>query len=274
MERSPDWVCSRCATANWAGSDECWRCGVGRTERRVLLAGEWLLTLAVGSVVVAVAVGAIAYAQLTSQPPPIAAAPTRSPSMAPAASPTLVPPAPTIPTSYITPRPTLLSTPGATPLATSPRTTPTPLPPTPAPTSDWTYSAYLTSVAYTNDVNFTYTVLIPDALWDSAAKLFGVYCQYSTGEAIAACEIQYMEEIGHGVLEPAKNHLAWMMENPPASCFSDAYAADRAVAKAYIKAANFLLSWDTAGWDAWIGTADARKRTFLNDFASYFRDCR
>jgi hypothetical protein len=78
-----------------------------------------------------------------------------------------------------------------------------------------------------------------------------------------------------------QRHLTFMSSRPAASCFRDAYAADRAIAKEWLTilppAGPWLYGQDTPEGRAderVVDAAMARTNGFLRNFAAFFADCR
>ena len=143
--------------------------------------------------------------------------------------------------------------------------------------SGWTAAAYQTAVAWENSVSQTYVVAIPPNAFDLA--YFSCCTPGTTPDERNAAQEEALI-----YLDAAKGaintHLAWMTNHAAATCFKDAYAADRTVANAWLKWFN---SWQLAGGQytpegrAQIQTYNqvtAQNSAFLSAVNGYFNDCR
>jgi len=135
--------------------------------------------------------------------------------------------------------------------------------------SGYTQAEYETAIAFENLVDEDYNIEIPNAERDAAAKLAGTYCQGAIDHS--ACLAAEVTSIT-GPMEAAANaELTFMQDNPPAACFAAAYAADRAVANAYVVAAADIR--DTMVMGPSVQKADAMAESFLARFEGYFHGC-
>lgn len=165
--------------------------------------------------------------------------------------------------------------PSATPSAARHTASPAPArtpAPTPRPTVD-TARLAARAAAYVASVNATYGVAIPATLASSGAALQGASCDASVPATYQACLDGYIAQIGGDVRDAARAHLTSMDQHPPLACYRDAYAADRAVAKAWVAAANTLLRGDVAGWGSAATAARDADRRLRRQLASYFDNC-
>ena len=184
------------------------------------------------------------------------------------------------------------STGGNGPGGTAPQPTPaTAVPPAgPTPTTGnsaggWSDDAYWTATDYLNSVEATYVYAIPSALWDAGAKLFGARCTWAqTPAESAACQNEMTASIGVPIRDAIVAHQGFMIGNPAAPCFADAYAADAALADTYLDAANSLLltldylepdAYYAAldAWEAGRASGQALSESFLANLEGYFADC-
>lgn len=166
------------------------------------------------------------------------------------------------------------------PLATS-RPQPTPrFSPQPTPAagggsrssgSGWTSAAANTANVYVDSALQTWAVDVAK----SVNALYWMDCTGMTGE-----ECYYIGQEGRTWANLASasinTHLAWMNKRPAATCFRDAYAADRAVAKTMLP---LFAKWYAGGsgemryQNQVIGLAYSNAETFLKKLDSYFSDC-
>jgi hypothetical protein len=156
--------------------------------------------------------------------------------------------------------------------------------PTGAGSSGWTLQAYETALQYEDSVWSTYAYRIPDALWNSGEKLFGLTCDGTTPEERAGCFQSETKSIYQPIRDAIAAHRTFMKKHPAARCFADAYAADRYAADAYTTATNYLAATlkdtgaaytaDFKGWDKWIAIAQSRSDSLMKKFQGYFADCR
>ncbi len=213
--------------------------GPDATAKRVLMVGAGLFAVAValaGAMFISRALGGAHGA--SGSPSATAAAIVATPAATPSETPS-------------GPVPTLPDTPVVTP-------TPRPATPRPVATNDWNTATYNVAMAYTGSMNATYVSKIPGAI-GSCGTLTDAACQ---------------NQISGGVTSAANAHIAWMSKHTPAHCFADAYADDRAIAKAYLAAAGALKGGNVAGWQAQIATAQGKSSNFIHNFSAYFKDCK
>jgi hypothetical protein len=172
----------------------------------------------------------------------------------------------------------LPATPGATaPTFIEPAATPTSSMRTATPTAQAapTVDTYAAAQAYATAVQQTYAVAIPKAEVDWSLKLSGWYCRQSDGVARHDCLVTEEKSVADPMLSAAEAHLTWMSRHQAASCFDDAYAADKDVANAYVTAANEILANLGSPWEVFtlIPQADSAEQAFDTNFSSYFSDC-
>ena len=143
--------------------------------------------------------------------------------------------------------------------------------------SGWTAAAYQTAIAWENSVSQAYVVTVPSNATDLA--YFSCCAPGTTTEernAAAQEALVYLNAAKGAV----STHLTWMTSHPAATCFKDAYAADRTMAKAWL---SWLNSWQLAGGEntpegrAQIQTynaVSAQNSAFIAAISGYFNDCR
>lgn len=138
----------------------------------------------------------------------------------------------------------------------------------------WTVTAYNTAVAWRDQVWSTYSTT--PTLWSLA---YDGGC--GPGQTPEECNAA--REDGEAQMAPIKSaltkHLAWMDKHPAATCFRDAYAADRRIAKAYL---DWIANWGPYGGEGTgqgraqiyaLADADALADAFFSKTSAYFSDC-
>lgn len=166
----------------------------------------------------------------------------------------------------------------------APLPTPPPVPttrPTTAPIavrgssgSTWTLAAYNTAVAWEQSMLTAYS---------TTPTLWGLADVTGCGPGVTPEECQANREEGALELKPIRDalvrHENWMKAHPPATCFKDAYAADRTVAAKYL---TWISNWGPYGDVTPEGRqqilslqeAVAAHDAFFSKLSVYFSDCK
>lgn len=160
------------------------------------------------------------------------------------------------------------------PYAPTPRPTarPTPKPsrkPTPRPTVNYNADA---ADAYVADAMDTWGEAMRENLNIVAQAEFFTGAGGESGFLYRQAQFQMAAGYIDGLV---RDHLAFMKAHPAASCYRDAYATDRAIAKDYLAAAKELYDNGTSGaWPSLISDAEDARVEFYTGIARYFSDCR
>jgi hypothetical protein len=176
-----------------------------------------------------------------------------------AAAPTPTPGPPRAPT----PKPVVA---GSTPRPAVARATPAPAHP---PTSGWTAAAQVTAAAYKGDVFATYDQAVRQANYEIA--IAGFTTPGDTPAERAARIKNAIMVAAYNLMLRINSHFLFMNNNPPATCFADAYQADVTAGTALWTAAKSLF--DNPGEGDLSGAMPARD-AFLGSLDGYFSDCR
>lgn len=138
--------------------------------------------------------------------------------------------------------------------------------------SGWTEAAYRTAVAYQDSAYQTYRIDVAR----SVDALSWMDCTGMTGEECYAIGMEGATWV-RLAKDAINRHLAFMKGHPAATCFRDAYAADKKVAS---KLLDVLSSWHAGNsgelryWNQVIGFAYSAASKFVDDLSGYFKDCR